>query len=85
MLTCRVLMCVPGCCLQLLEQLKAEANEAERKRLLRKARSERIPTAPNKKQDPVLFQALTREWDEKRSLEELRGARAAARQVWMRS
>lgn len=51
-------MYVSGCCLRLLEQLKAEANEAERKRLLRKERSERIPTAPSKKQDPILFQAL---------------------------
>jgi hypothetical protein len=44
--------------LQLLEQLKAAANEAQRKRPLRKARSERISTSPSKKQDPIMFQAL---------------------------
>jgi hypothetical protein len=67
--------------LQLLEELKAEAAEAERKRLLRKERSERIPAAPRGSQDPIIFQAITRKWDEKMSKEELKGARAAARKV----
>jgi hypothetical protein len=66
---------------QLLESLRAEAAEAERKRLIRKQRSERIPTAPKRTQDPVLFQAITRKWDEKMTQEELRGARATARKV----
>eukprot|EP00878_Enallax_costatus_P015287 GHUV01016006.1.p1 GENE.GHUV01016006.1~~GHUV01016006.1.p1 ORF type:complete len:429 (+),score=108.73 GHUV01016006.1:247-1533(+) len=57
------------------------AEEAERKRLIRKERSERIPEKPKPKQDKVIFQAITREWDEKVSQEERRGARAAARKI----
>jgi len=49
--------------------------------LLLAVHSERIPTAPRPNQDPVVFQALTREWDEKVTPEEYRGARAAARKI----
>lgn len=79
----RLVRLVSASCLslQVLEELRAEAAEAEARRLRRKERSERIPTAPKKTQDPILFQAITRDWDEKMSLEERRGARAAARKV----
>lgn len=49
--------------------------------MIRKERSERLPTKPKPKADKVIFQAMTREWDEKTTAEERRGARAAARKV----
>jgi hypothetical protein len=67
--------------LQLLEKLRAEADEAERRRLWRKERSETIRYTPRRSQDPILFHAMNRQWDEKMSQEELRGAKAAARKV----
>eukprot|EP00775_Hariotina_reticulata_P004402 gene4402-4655_t len=63
------------------EERQLEAERAERARLVRKERSERIPTQPKRNQDPVIFQALTREWDEKVTQEEYRGARAAVRKI----
>lgn len=66
---------------QVLAELQEEAEKAERRRLMAKARSEAIPKQPKPNQDPIIFQAITRQWDEKMTREELRGARAAARKV----
>jgi len=83
---CGSCLTAAGVCLflvpvQVLAELQEEAEKGERRRLLAKARSEAIPKQPKPNQDPVIFQAITRQWDEKMTREELRGARAAARKV----